>query len=95
MNSDARRDDRLHLKADSSETSDTIAAGEQPGYEMQNMSTFLRDDSKGPLLVAQNASFGWTRTGRPDVSDFSFTLSRGQFVFVIGPVGKISLPSQK
>jgi len=39
------------------------------------------------MLDVRNASFAWSRTSSPIVSDISFSQSHGQFLFIIGPVG--------
>jgi ABC-type multidrug transport system fused ATPase/permease subunit len=39
------------------------------------------------LMHVHNASFAWTTDGPPVVKDVNFSVSRGNFVFVIGPVG--------
>ena len=39
------------------------------------------------MIDVRNASFGWGRTGTPQVNDVSFSLRRGKFLFIIGPVG--------
>lgn len=78
LNSDARRDHRLPLN-------NPINVDEQPLTSEIELRTF--PSSQLSLIIAQNASFGWTMEDVPTVSDVSFTLSRRQFCFIIGPVG--------
>jgi ATP-binding cassette subfamily C (CFTR/MRP) protein 1 len=39
------------------------------------------------VIDVRNASFGWSQTGPAQVNDVSFSIERGHFAFVIGPVG--------
>lgn len=39
------------------------------------------------MIDVRNASFGWSHTSPPQVTDVTFSVNRGDFVFVIGPVG--------
>lgn len=80
LNSDARRDDRLPL----TETTTPSILSSTSDIELD---TFSRKDSSLPIMVTQNASFGWTPLGPPAVSDVTFTLSRHDYCFIIGPVG--------
>lgn len=39
------------------------------------------------LIDVRNASFGWSRTASPQINDVTFSITKGSFVFIIGPVG--------
>lgn len=39
------------------------------------------------MIDVRNASFGWSRTATPQVNVVSFSVRRGNFLFIIGPVG--------
>jgi ATP-binding cassette, subfamily C (CFTR/MRP), member 1 len=46
-----------------------------------------RQCSSKTVIDVRNASFGWSRTGPPQINAVSFSVAQGNFVFVIGPVG--------
>jgi len=78
MESDARRDHRLPLESPS-----TLISTDGD-IEMSELS---RTKSQPPIVITQSASFSWTEGAAPTIPDFTFTLLRRQFCFVIGPVG--------
>jgi ATP-binding cassette subfamily C (CFTR/MRP) protein 1 len=39
------------------------------------------------VIDVRNASFGWSRTATPQINDVTFSVHRGNFVFILGPVG--------
>ncbi|KAH8593398.1 putative ATP-binding cassette transporter [Bisporella sp. PMI_857] len=85
LNSDARKDHRLPLNNSFPSLTNRSSIS---GYELQALPRPRSDDSvHKPIIIVQDASFGWTGSGRPDVCDISFSLPRGQFCFIIGPVG--------
>ncbi|KAH8808808.1 putative multidrug resistance-associated protein [Xylogone sp. PMI_703] len=86
LNSDSRRDHRLplHPPVDSGEA--FTSRDLQMGIELKTLIPQL-SRNQSTLMVLQNASFAWTFNGQPVVQDVSFTLSRHQFCFIIGPVG--------
>lgn len=86
LNSDVRRDHRLPLNGASNLEDQSSLSASLSGYELQDIPPKPRENSS--LIVTQDASFGWDQGGRPDVSDVTFTLSRQEFCFIIGPVGK-------
>lgn len=55
------------------------------GFELQSVS---RSQAASKILIdVRNASFAWSRSGTAQVNDVTFSIRRGDFVFVIGPVG--------
>lgn len=56
--------------------------------ELVNLSSNLNDRHPGLMVLdVRNASFSWDPNEEPIVSDASFSVSRGNFTFIIGPVG--------
>ena len=39
------------------------------------------------MIDVRNASFGWSHTATPQINDVTFSVHRGDFVFIVGPVG--------
>ena len=87
LNSDARQDHRLPLNS-THITGAPVPSETSSGIELKEMESKVSvGPSDSAMIVAQNASFSWTTGGEPVVRDASFTLSRHQFCFIIGPVG--------
>lgn len=85
LNSDARKDHRLPLHG-------SLPSSGQTSMSDIELEVFQdsSESSKGPhspILITQNASFGWEPEGSPVVSDVSFALTNHHFCFIIGPVG--------
>lgn len=87
LNSGTRMDHRLPLNNVENLAGDQQMSASNSDIELKNLSPPVRLEETSPLLVIQNASFGWNPDARPDVSDVSITLLRRQFAFIIGPVG--------
>ncbi|RFU28601.1 hypothetical protein B7463_g7731, partial [Scytalidium lignicola] len=86
LNSDARRDHRMPLNTSLNFEEETTSVDLTIGMELKKlMPRVFRNDEA--LILVQNASFAWTSDGTPAVHDISFSLTRYQFCFVIGPVG--------
>lgn len=86
LNSGTRMDHRLPLNS-----SESLAEPQDPSASVSDISLKnlapLAPRENNPVLLIQNASFGWTPDESPIVNDITFKLSKGQICFVIGPVG--------
>lgn len=78
LNSDARQDHRLDLKA---ATSDEQLP--ESGHELHVLSNAPSLRKSGTILTTQNASFGWKSDGNPTVSDVNLTIARGSFCLLL------------
>lgn len=89
LKSDARRDHRLPLNVPADVDRIQESPPSDSDVEMVNVAPNQVDPQlqQSPILVAQNASFGWNLNELPTVSDVSFTLPRHQVCFVIGTIG--------
>jgi ATP-binding cassette subfamily C (CFTR/MRP) protein 1 len=57
------------------------------GMELQDLSLMHQRSSNPLILDVRNASFAWGLDGQPIVNDVTFSVMRGDFLFIIGPVG--------
>lgn len=88
LKSDARRDHRLPLLESPSSSDEPSTTSLNNGIELKTLSsTIWQNDLSSALIVTQDASFAWSLTAPPAVSDLTLTLQRRQICFVIGPVG--------
>lgn len=87
LNSGTRMDHRLPLNNVEDLAGDQPTSDSNSDIALKNLSPLARPEDVSPILLIQNASFGWNPDARPDVNDVSITLLRRQFCFVIGPVG--------
>ena len=85
LESDSRRDHRLQLRTPLHETVLPAARREIELEDVQSQSA--NQNALSQLIATRNASFAWSVLAEPVVNDVSFQLLRGQFCFVIGPVG--------
>lgn len=85
LNSDARRDHRLPLNRPSSPRDQTSTSDIELGEILASIE--ISRSAQSPIIITQNASFGWTSEGLAAVSDVTFTITSRQFCFIIGPVG--------
>lgn len=88
--SDARRDHRLPLmdSAGPAFMDDSSTASFNDGIAMKTFSSNMQQrELSSSLIVAQDASFAWSLSAQPAVSDLNFILQRRQLCFIIGPVG--------
>lgn len=83
----------LHAQPDSDSSGPSIdpvstadTSAEDGNFELADF-TLNHQRSSKVVLDVRNASFGWSHIGPPQVNDVSFSVLRGDFVFVIGPVG--------
>lgn len=83
--SDARNDLILPLDNSSFSTQQSTMSTHQGGIEMQNLSK--PQNHQESIIDVKDASFAWTKNGDATINDVSFSVSRQQFVFIIGPVG--------
>jgi ATP-binding cassette subfamily C (CFTR/MRP) protein 1 len=86
LNSGTRMDHRLPLN-NSADLEDQPSSTSNSDIELKHLSPVILPKETSPIMIMQNASFGWDSGARPDVSDISLTLLRRQFCFIIGPVG--------
>ncbi|KAF4634221.1 hypothetical protein G7Y89_g3892 [Cudoniella acicularis] len=56
-------------------------------FELENLNQKGQRQSDSLLLDVRNASFAWKFDGHPAVQDVSFSIHRGGFTLIIGPVG--------
>lgn len=87
LNSGTRMDHRLPLDNGADFTEERESNTSKSNIVLQDLSPVLSPEGTSPIMVMQNASFGWDSGANPDVGDISFTLLRRQFCFIIGPVG--------
>lgn len=81
--SDARKDHRLHLGNQSSQSNRYPSYG----FELEDLAAPEGSKDTKALMIVRDANFSWTSDSSPEVSDVTFTVSQGQFIFIIGPVG--------
>ncbi|KAL2067058.1 hypothetical protein VTL71DRAFT_1482 [Oculimacula yallundae] len=84
LKSDARKDHRLPLIDPT--ISNPSTSFENGDVELDTL-TRPAAESSSTLLVAQNASFAWSKDGKPAIRDLNLVISSRQICFVIGPVG--------
>ena len=87
LNSGTRKDHRLPLNGTEEFSRSQQTSASNSAIVLKDLSPIVRPGEISPLLVIQNASFGWNPDASPDVSDVSFTLLRSKLYFIIGPVG--------
>lgn len=88
LKSDARRDHRLPLMESTVPTDESSTASLNNGVIMTTFASTAKQMNFGSTVIAvQDASFAWSLTAQPAVSDLNFTLQRHQLCFIIGPVG--------
>ncbi|KAF4340908.1 multidrug resistance-associated 1 [Fusarium beomiforme] len=93
--SDSCKDHRLPLSIrDSSTQLVTQSTGSPPQFAQDRASIELLDRSGEPsvsngqpLMIVSDASFGWSETEAPVLSNVSFAIHKSRFTFVIGSVG--------
>lgn len=86
LNSGARMDHRLPLNTTRESSLIAETSTSNSDIELKAFASSIPQDPS-QLLVVRNASFGWTSEGHPDVRDINLTLLKGNFCFIIGPVG--------
>lgn len=84
LNSDARRDNRLYLNGTTN--SDIDKESTEEGLELQELPKPV-SEQHSELVLARDVSFSWTHDEKPVVRDVNFSVSRGQFCLIIGPIG--------
>lgn len=87
LNSGTRLDHRLPLNGIEELSTSQQMSAYSSDVVLKDLSPIVRPGEVSPLLIIQNASFGWNPDARPDVSDISLTLLRSKLYFIIGPVG--------
>jgi len=67
--------------------SSSFPTHEQAGYSKDEHNFVMRDLRSGPVVLSvADGAFGW-KSGKPVLRDINFTVPKGTFVAVVGPVG--------
>ncbi|KAF5625992.1 multidrug resistance-associated 1 [Fusarium sp. NRRL 52700] len=92
--SDGCKDHRLPLSVRNSTTQQEIRNFVPRSFSQERASIELLDLSNEPpvaigqpLIIVSDASFGWSKTEAPVLSNISFPIRKSHFTFVIGSVG--------